>query len=112
MRLLKGTHNFEAFSSVNRTVRDTVRTVFDCYMEKNFNRFNFYIKADGFLYNMVRIIVGTLLEYSNEKISEYDIKNAFITGDRRLLGPTVQPDGLYLEKVFYENDTYIFSEGV
>lgn len=110
--LLEGTHNFEAFSSVNRTVRDTVRTVFECHIEKNFNRFDFYIKADGFLYNMVRIIVGTLLEYSNEKISEDDIENAFITGDRRLLGPTVQPDGLYLEKVFYENDTYIFSEGV
>ena len=110
--LLKGTHNFEAFSSVNRTVENTVRTVYDCYFKINGNSFEFYIKADGFLYNMVRIIVGTLLEFSNGKISADDIENAFISGDRKLLGPTVQPDGLYLEKVFYENDTYIFGKGV
>ncbi|MBO5106623.1 MAG: tRNA pseudouridine(38-40) synthase TruA [Clostridia bacterium] len=105
--LLKGTHDFEAFSSVNRTVKDTVRTVSECYVEFKNDRFDFYVKADGFLYNMVRIMVGTLLEYSSGKISSNDIKNAFITGDRTLLGATAPPQGLYLEKVFYDNDNFM-----
>lgn len=106
--LLKGTHNFEAFSSVNRTVTDTVRTVFECYVTFEDNIFNFYVKADGFLYNMVRIMVGTLLEFCSGKISAADIKNSFETGDRRLLGATAPPQGLYLEKVFYDSDIINF----
>ena len=105
--LLKGTHDFEAFFSVNRTVKDTVRTVSECYVEFKNDRFDFYVKADGFLYNMVRIMVGTLLEYSSGKISSNDIKNAFITGDRTLLGATAPPQGLYLEKVFYDNNNFM-----
>ena len=101
-KLLIGAHDFAAFSSINRTVTDTVRTVTDCYLKADKNRLDFYVKADGFLYNMVRIMVGTMLEYSSGKISDFDIKKAFETGDRKLLGPTVPPQGLYLEKVFYE----------
>ena len=104
--LLKGTHNFEAFSSINRTVTDTVRTVSECYVETDDNMINFYVKADGFLYNMVRIMVGTLLEYSNGKVTALDVKKAFETGERKLLGPTAPPQGLYLEKVFYNNDIF------
>jgi len=106
--LLKGKHNFEAFSSINRTVVDTVRTVSECYIDINDNILDFYVKADGFLYNMVRIMVGTLLEYSSGKISREDIAKAFSTGDRTLLGATAPPQGLYLEKVFYDNNDDIF----
>lgn len=105
--LLKGTHNFEAFSSINRTVVDTIRTVNECYLVQQQNKYYFYVKADGFLYNMVRIMVGTLLEYSAGKISSSDIKSAFETGDRRLLGITAPPQGLFLEKVFYDNDDFL-----
>ena len=101
--LLKGKHNFAAFSSINRTVTDTIRTVLECYIELDNNILNFYVKADGFLYNMVRIMVGTLLEYSLGKISSTDILKAFDTEDRTLLGPTAPPQGLYLEKVFYDS---------
>lgn len=104
--LLKGKHNFEAFSSINRTVIDTVRTVSECYIEQKQNEYYFYVKADGFLYNMVRIMVGTLLEYSAGKIVSSDILKAFENGDRKLLGITAPPQGLYLEKVFYNNDIF------
>ena len=103
-KLLIGEHNFEAFSSVNRTVTDTTRTVYECYVEHKNNEYDFYVKADGFLYNMVRIMVGTLLDFSLGKISKTDIKNAFETGNRKLLGATAPPQGLYLEKVFYDDN--------
>lgn len=101
--LLKGTHDFSAFSSINRTVKDTVRTVFECYVKSENNCLDFYVKADGFLYNMVRIMVGTMFEYASGKISSADIKKAFDTGNRTLLGATAPPQGLYLEKVFYDD---------
>ena len=107
--LLLGEHNFEGFSSINRTVKDTIRTVYECYVKFENNNFDFYVKADGFLYNMVRIMVGTLLEYSYGKISYNDIVKAFETGERALLGPTAPPQGLYLEKVFYDNNDFVFS---
>lgn len=107
-KLLKGTHNFEAFSSINRTVTDTIRTVSECYVSIDENILNFYVKADGFLYNMVRIMVGTLLEFCSGKISAADIKKAFETGERKLLGATAPPQGLFLEKVFYSSDIINF----
>ena len=107
--LLLGEHNFEAFSSINRTVKNTVRTVYECYVNFENNSLNFYVKANGFLYNMVRIMVGTLLEYSYGKISYNNIIEAFDTGERTLLGPTAPPQGLYLEKVFYDNNNSVFS---
>ena len=109
--LLIGKHNFEAFSSINRTVKDTIRTVYDCHIEANDNTIDFFVKADGFLYNMVRIMVGTLLEFSAGKITSDDIKEAFETGERTLLGITAPPQGLYLEKVFYDNDLKLFGNG-
>lgn len=108
--LLMGKHDFAAFSSINRTVTDTVRTVSECYVKADNNRLDFYVKADGFLYNMVRIMVGTLLEFSLDKITFEDINKAFNSGDRNLLGPTAPPQGLYLEKVFYDNDVILFPE--
>ena len=56
-----GTHDFIAFSSSGRTVEDTVRTVYSCEMRKEGDFYNLYISANGFLYNMVRIIAGTAI---------------------------------------------------
>ena len=63
------------------------------------NKIKFVITGNGFLYNMVRIIVGTLLEI--EKIGEENIVKAFTTGERSLTGKTMPPNGLYLKKVEY-----------
>ncbi len=96
-----GTHDFLAFSSSGRTVEDTVRTVSECYVEKKGDEVILTVSANGFLYNMVRIIVGTAVEVSDGKIDASDIKDILLSGKREALGLTAPPNGLFLEKVYY-----------
>lgn len=96
-----GTHDFEAFSSSGRTVEDTVRTVSECYTVREGDRVILKITADGFLYNMVRIIVGTALAVSDGKIEPQFTKEIFASKKRALAGQTAPPQGLFLEKVWY-----------
>lgn len=98
---LIGTHDFIAFSSSGRTVEDTVRTVTDCSYHYEGNRGYFRITANGFLYNMVRIAVGTALEVADGRLSPECVNLAFENGDREVLGKTIKPQGLFLEKVLY-----------
>ena len=99
--LLVGKHNFASFSSAKRTVENTVRTVTQCTVNKQENRWTFTVTADGFLYNMVRIMVGSMLYFAQGKLRKSDVLNAFEKEQRSLLGNTVAPYGLYLEKVHY-----------
>ena len=96
-----GKHDFYGFSSSGRTVEDTVRTVTDCkiYTDGDFVKFD--ISADGFLYNMVRILVGTALGVSYGRFETDVALKVFDTKDRGLAGDTVSPKGLFLNKVFY-----------
>lgn len=98
---LIGKYDFYGFSSSGRSVEDTVRTVTDCkiYLKDDFVRFD--ISANGFLYNMVRIIVGTALGVSYGRLEADVAKKVFETKDRSLAGQTVPPNGLFLNKVFY-----------
>lgn len=98
---LIGTHDFCAFSSSARTVEDTVRTVKDCYVERKGNMVVLTVTGDGFLYNMVRIIVGTAVSVSDGRINISDVKKIFDTKNRDLAGITAPPQGLFLEKVYY-----------
>ena len=98
---LIGTHDFFAFSSSGRTVENTVRTVTECSYHNEGNRGYFKITANGFLYNMVRIAVGTALEVAEGRLSPECALEAFETKDRGVLGKTIQPQGLFLYKVFY-----------
>lgn len=98
-----GEHDFKAFCAAGSSVKTTNRTIFDCKIRKAEDHFVFHISGDGFLYNMVRIIVGTLLEVNEGKILASDIENIILSGDRNLAGRTVKPHGLYLNKVFYNN---------
>ncbi len=98
---LIGTHDFVAFSSSGRTVETTVRTVTACEMRKEGDFSNLYISADGFLYNMVRIIVGTALDVSVGKLTPDCAAEIFATNSRDKAGKTVAPQGLFLNKVFY-----------
>ena len=100
--LVIGKHDFASFSSSGRTVTDTVRTVSDCTVSKEGNCWTFSVTADGFLYNMVRIMVGSMLFFAEGKITKEDIEKAFENENRALLGNTVAPDGLYLNKVYYK----------
>ena len=96
-----GTHDFYAFSSAGRTVEDTVRTISECYFTKDGDDIKLYVTADGFLYNMVRIIIGTAVAVSDKKVNVNDIPHILKNKDRAALGMTAPPQGLFLEKVHY-----------
>jgi tRNA pseudouridine38-40 synthase len=102
-RLLVGTHDFASFMASGSSITDTVRTVTGCRVEKHENGcVKVYVSADGFLYNMVRIIVGTLIHVSEGKISPSDIPGIIAAKDRKKAGMTAPADGLYLNKVFID----------
>lgn len=105
-KLLVGTHDFSAFSASGREYDSTVRTIFDCKMEQSGNEYIFRVSGDGFLYNMVRIMVGTALYVSEGKLSLENIENALKSGERSLLGPTAPPRGLFLNKVVYNDGSF------
>ena len=100
-RLFIGTHDFRAFMAAGSDVENTVRTVYSASFESEYDRARFRVSADGFLYNMVRIMVGTLLDCADGRLSSECISEAFSTGDRSVLGRTAPACGLYLESVDY-----------
>ena len=96
-----GTHDFKAFCSAGSSVEDTVRTVKSFTVERQGDEVLFTVEADGFLYNMVRIMVGTLIEISENKIEKDKISAIICCKDRLLAGKTAPPQGLYLNRVSY-----------
>lgn len=96
-----GKHDFKAFRSLGSSVKTTERTIKELYIESEGEKINIFITADGFLYNMVRIIVGTLLKAGRGKIPVEDIEKIILLGDRKKAGPCVPAQGLILEKVYY-----------
>jgi tRNA pseudouridine38-40 synthase len=96
-----GTHDFSSFMSEGSDVVDTVRTVFSINITRKDELFEIRISADGFLYNMVRIIVGTLVEVAYGNISSEEIPLIIESKNRNKAGMTAPPDGLYLNKVYY-----------
>lgn len=97
-----GRHDFSAFMASGSDIADTVRTVTDCRIERENDIVRIYVSADGFLYNMVRIIVGTLLEASEKKMSLTDVEAALRGASRDSAGRTAPACGLYLNKVFID----------
>jgi tRNA pseudouridine38-40 synthase len=98
---ITGRHDFSAFRATGSAVKDCVRTVFSCEIKKKGKSVEIVVTADGFLYNMVRIISGTLLYVSDGKISADDMPAILESGDRTLAGITLPPHGLYLNRVWY-----------
>lgn len=94
-----GTYDYAAFCSVKSDVEDTVRTVYSASVKREGDYVIFTVEADGFLYNMVRIMVGTLLFVNEGKIDS--IKEVIKSKDRKRAGKTAPPQGLYLNKVSY-----------
>ena len=99
--LIAGKKDFSTFMSPGSDVTDTVRTVFYVKVNKIGTEIEIKICADGFLYNMVRIIVGTLIEVAYDRLNPDDITKVIESHDRRNAGMTAPPDGLYLNKVSY-----------
>lgn len=99
---LQGEHDFTTFASAKATIKGSkVRTLSHVSCEQKGNKIEFIFRGNGFLYNMVRIIVGCLLDIGQEVRSPTDIPQLLAKKDRQLLGETVPPQGLYLWKVSY-----------
>lgn len=103
-KLFTGEHDFAAFckAEAKEHLKSTIRTVYDFSVLQDGNRVIFTVSGSGFLHNMVRIMVGTLIYISEGKRTEADIIRALETGDREAAGKTIPPEGLYLNKVFYD----------
>ena len=95
-----GKHDFKSFMTGEKDV--TVRNVFSLDITENGDFINIFISADGFLYNMVRIIVGTLKKIGEGKLDGEKIPEIILARDRSLAGETAPPQGLYLYDVKYE----------
>jgi len=96
-----GTHDFKAVRSVGTDTKTTVRTIFWCNIEADGDVITMRVCADGFLYNMVRAIMGTVVYAGLGKLEPEDIGRLLEIGDRRLTGPTMPPQGLYMSRVWY-----------
>ncbi|MBQ7714088.1 MAG: tRNA pseudouridine(38-40) synthase TruA [Oscillospiraceae bacterium] len=103
-RAFEGTHDFRAVRSVGTETRTTVRTVHYCRVARAGELLELKVCADGFLYNMARAITGTVLYAAEGKLTPEDIPAILSSGDRTLAGPTVPPGGLYLTRLWYEDE--------
>ncbi|SJZ93790.1 tRNA pseudouridine38-40 synthase [Garciella nitratireducens DSM 15102] len=97
-----GTHDFAAFQASGSSVKTSIRTITFSKLIHKDEKVILEIEGNGFLYNMVRIIIGTLVEVGIGKISFEEIPDIINSKDRNRAGMTAPPYGLYLEKVFYE----------
>mgnify|MGYP000279225695 CR=1 FL=1 len=100
--LLIGTHDFVSFCNIRTNTQDTVRTVYDLTIEKKDDEIVLRITGNGFLYNMVRIMVGTILEIAAGSKPQGCIPQILEQRDRAAAGFTAPAWGLYLDRVFYE----------
>jgi tRNA pseudouridine38-40 synthase len=96
-----GTHDFSAFCAADAQVNSKVRTIYSACVFREGDLVKFRVCGNGFLYNMVRIMVGTLLYVSAGKLKASDIPEIIEKKDRKQAGITAPPDGLYLNKVYY-----------
>lgn len=98
---LEGTHDFAGFAKETEDQEDTVRTVRRIAFERHGGVFTIDFEGDGFLYNMVRILAGTLIDVGLRRKRSQDILHVLATRDRKLAGPTLPARGLELVRVFY-----------
>ena len=96
-----GTHDFTSFMASNSKITDCVRTVSYAKVERDGDMVKFIVCADGFLYNMVRIMAGTLIRAGRGYIAPNDVKTIIESKDRHKAGVTVPAKGLFLSKVIY-----------
>ena len=109
-RLIEGTHDFRCFEASGSKVKSTVRTVYAVEIVTEGERdgvlsegtLDIYVTGNGFLYNMVRIIAGTLIYAGLGKLTAEDVRRVMESGDRTLAGKTMPPEGLCLMSVEYD----------
>ncbi len=96
-----GTHDFAAVRAVGTEVKSTVRTVYYFDVKRTGDLIELKVCANGFLYNMVRAMVGTVIYAADGKLTPADINGILLRGNRTEAGPTVPPGGLYMTKLWY-----------
>ena len=100
-KLFEGEHDFKAYCASGSQVKTTVRTIYDIRVEKEGCNFAISVTGNGFLYNMVRTLVGTMIYYALGRLTEADIVRTLEQGDRNTVGKTMPAKGLTLESVEY-----------
>ena len=100
--LLQGTHDFRAFCSSRTDAKSFVRTVQEVSVEHCGDEVHIRVTGNGFLHNMVRIMVGTITEIGQGRMTLASLESALSTGCRTQAGPTAPAAGLYLESVLYD----------
>ena len=99
-----GTRDFSSFCAAGSDVQDRVRTVSRCAVTRRDGLVSFWVQADGFLYNMVRIMVGTLDALASGRLTWDAIPAVLAARDRAAAGPTAPPQGLCLYRVLYDDE--------
>lgn len=102
---LVGTHDFASFCAANAQVKSTVRTIYSCTAQKENDIITIRVTGNGFLYNMVRIIAGTLIEVGAGKRRPEEIKDILAAENRDAAGPTAPAQGLTMMGIEYEQET-------
>ena len=100
-KYFKGEHDFKAFKSSGTSAKNSVRTIYNASVKQEGEKIIIELTGNGFLYNMVRIISGTLLDVGLQKIKPEEIKNIIEEKDRKKAGKTLPAHGLYLVEVKY-----------
>lgn len=105
--LIIGEHDFSSFCSARSDKQNKTRTIYRADLDVNSDRniWSFTFEGNGFLYNMLRILMGTLIEVGDGRKTVADFKEIFEAKDRTKAGKTLSPSGLYLEKVNYEGES-------
>lgn len=101
-KYLIGEHDFKSFCSVKTQVLDTVRTIYQLKVTRDVDKIIISVTGSGFLYNMVRIIAGTLIEVGRGAYPPEHIANMLQGCDRTIAGPTAPPQGLMLMNIQYD----------
>jgi len=102
--LLVGTHDFASFAKVGHGRENTIRTILECSISHRSPRLVISVHGTGFLWQMVRIIVGTLVQVGLDRCTPAEVQNMLDAKDRREGGPTAPPQGLYLQWIRYKGD--------
>lgn len=102
IKYFEGEHDFKGFKASGTSSKSSVRTIFDTKIYTENDRIYIELTGNGFLYNMVRIIAGTLVEVGLGKIKPEQIPEIIKSGDRKKAGKTLPPNGLYLVEVSYD----------
>ena len=101
MKYFIGEHDFKGFKASGTSSKSSVRTIYSGKVERSGDLVIIEVTGNGFLYNMVRIIAGTLVEVGVEKIKPEEVEDIIKSGNRQRAGKTLPPQGLYLVDVCY-----------